>query len=114
MVTELHYYRGAERPDIRLWLQDDDKSLVDLSSGYTFRFTLGAAGAAPAFAKTTGITGAAGSGTAPDGTPNATITFAPGETDTMSPGRTVWWLRATTGGLDRYWSGPFVVREPGQ
>lgn len=104
----LVYYRTAERPDIRLWLLDDDGDLVDLS-GHTFEFKLGDPGSAALFTKTTGITGAVGSGTEPDGTPNVTITFAAGELDAVPASSCSWQLRATSASNDRVYQGRFSL-----
>jgi hypothetical protein len=110
-MANLVYVRTAERPDLKLWIEDDDGALIDFSSGYTFAFKLGHLGAAAVFTKTTGITGAAGSGTAPSGTPNVTITFSAAELDSVTAGKLKWQLRATTGGLDRVYQGDFVIRD---
>ncbi len=39
MSGPLRYYQGAERPTLRLWLLDDDGTLVDFSAGYTFSWS---------------------------------------------------------------------------
>jgi hypothetical protein len=111
MASVLRYYRTAERPDIRLWLLDDDGALVDFASGYTFTFKLGSPGSAASFTKTTGITGAAGAGTETSGTPNVTLTFTAAELDGLTAGTTTWQLRATTGGLDRVYQGQFALHD---
>lgn len=110
MASDLHYYRTAERPDLRLWLLDDDGALIDFSS-HTFAFKLGNPGSAAAFTKTTGITGAAGSGTETSGTPNVTLTFTAAELDGLTVGTTTWQLRATSGGLDRVYQGQFSLHD---
>jgi phosphoglycolate phosphatase-like HAD superfamily hydrolase len=110
-VQTLRYYRTAERPDIKLWLTDSNGTLVDLSTGYTFAFKLGNPGAAADFTKTTGITGAAGAGVDPSGTPNITHTFTAAELDGVTAGAYLWQIRATTGGLDRYFQGPFHLHD---
>lgn len=104
-MSALLYHRTAERPDIRLWLQDDDGNLVDFSTGHTFVFKIGHVGKVADVTKTTGITGAAGSGGETGGTPNVVISFTSGELDTVDRGSYVWQLRATTGGLDRIYQG---------
>ncbi|HRD59393.1 hypothetical protein [uncultured Nocardioides sp.] len=109
-MPTLTYYRTAERPAIKLWLLDDDGTLIDFSTGYTFEFKLGRPGAAATLTKTTGITGAAGSGTETSGTPNVNVSFTAGELDALVPkGNTTWQLRTTTGGVDRVWQGPFKL-----
>jgi hypothetical protein len=110
MPARLTYYRTAERPDLRLWLEDDDGSLIDLS-GYTFVFKLGRPGDAASFTKSTGITGAAGAGVNPTGTPNVVITFTGAELDALTPGFSTAQLRATSGGLDRIFQVPFELRD---
>lgn len=110
-MNELSYYRTAERPDIELWLEDVDGNLVDLSSGYTFVFKLGEPGTAATFTKSTGITGAAGSGVEPSGTPNVTLTFTANELDAVTRGPYTWQLRATTSSLDRIWQGRFQMHD---
>ncbi len=111
MASVLRYYRTAERPDLRLWLLDDDGALINFASGYTFAFKLGQPGSAATFTKTTGITGAAGSGTETSGTPNVTLTFTAAELDGLTAGATTWQLRATTSGLDRVYQGQFALHD---
>ena len=111
MAATLVYHRTAERPDIKLWLLDDDGDLIDFSSGYTFSFKLGSRGATAVFTKTSGITGAAGAGTEPDGTPNLTITFTAGELANETAGRYTWQLTATNNSLDRVFQGSFELRD---
>jgi hypothetical protein len=69
-------YLGDETATQIWWFVNG--SLVDYSSGYTFTGKL-AAVSSPAtviFTKTTGFTGAAGSGTETSGTPNLTVAWA--------------------------------------
>lgn len=80
--------RTAELPDVKLWWLDDDGTLINFASGYTFTFKLGRPGSAATFTKSTGITGAAGSGTETSGTPNVTISFTAAELDALAIGRT--------------------------
>ena len=111
MRANLVYYRTAERPDIKLWLEDDDGTLINFASGYTFAFKLGSPGSAATFTKSTGITGAAGAGTEPTGTPNVTLTFTAAELDSLTAGLTTWQLRATNSSLDRVYQGTFQLRD---
>lgn len=108
MADILRYHRTAERPVAELWLLDDDGTLIDFSSGYTFEFKVGGAGSTAILTKTTNINGAAGAGTEPSGTPNVTITWTAGEL-ALTPGSYGWQLTATTGGLDRVFEGLFQV-----
>ena len=100
-MTGLTYFRTAERPDVQMWLLDDDGTLIDFSTGYTFTFKLGAAGSDAVYTKTTLITGTAGAGVEGDGTPNIILQFLPGELDDVDPGSYSWQLVARTGGMDR-------------
>ncbi len=112
MADTLRYYRTAERPDIRIWLLDDNGNLIDFSAGgWTFQFKLGNPGKTATFTKTSGITGAVGSGVEPTGTPNITLTFTAAELDGLTAGPSLWQLRATTSGLDRYFQGPFHLHD---
>ena len=108
----VHLYRTAERPDVRLWVRDDDGNLIDFN-GYTLVFKLGNAGSAATFTKSSGITGAAGSGVAPPGvgTPNVTMTFTGAELDALVASNTTGQVKATSGGLDRYIQFPVTVHD---
>lgn len=106
----LTLYRTAERPAIKLWLQDEDGALLDFSTGYTFEFKIGRPGVAAVLTKTTGIAGAAGTGTETSGTPNLTISFTSGELDGLIPGPTTGQIKATTGGLDRFFTFDLTVK----
>lgn len=108
MSGPLRYHAGAERPALKLWLQDDDGTLIDFSSGYSFELRVGLPGQTPLLTKTSGIVGAAGAGVEPTGTPNVTISWTSGEL-AITVGAYSWQLKATTGGLDRYFSGVFHV-----
>lgn len=108
MSTMLGYHQNADRPAAKLWLFDDDGTLIDFSSGYTFSFKIGVAGSAALLTKTSGITGAAGSGTEPDGTPNVTVTWTAGEL-AITVGQYAWQLTATTSSLDRTFEGQIQI-----
>ena len=111
MGTTFVYTRTAERPDLKFWWEDEGGNLIDFSSGYTFSFKLAISLASTAaFTKTTGITGGAGAGAEPTGTPNITISFTAGELAAVAARTYVWQLTATTGGLDRVWDGKFVLK----
>jgi hypothetical protein len=100
-MAKIILYKTMERPDIKLWLVDDDKTLIDFSTGYTFTFKLGVPGSAATFTKSSGITGAAGAGTEPSGTPNIAMTFSAAELDSVAVGLTTGQLIATTSSLNR-------------
>lgn len=111
MATTLRYKRAAARPEITFWWRDRTGALIDFSTGYTFTFKLGAVGSAAAFTKSTGITGAAGAGVEPTGTPNVTLSFTAGELAALTIGPTTWELTATSGGLARIIGGSFVLED---
>lgn len=108
MSDTFKYHKTAERPAAELWIKDDDGTLINFLSGYTFSFKIGTPGSAALLTKTTGIAGAAGSGSEPDGTPNVTITWSAGEL-ALTPGIYAWELTATTSSLDRVFDGKFVI-----
>jgi hypothetical protein len=111
-MAKIILFKTGERPDIKLWLEDDDGTLINFASGYTFVFKVGLAGSAAVYTKSTNITGAAGAGAEPDGTPNVTMTFTAGELDSVaaSPGYTGQ-LRATNSSLDRLFQFPVEVKD---
>ena len=110
MNNTIRYRRSAERPDLQLWIQDDDGDLIDFSSGYTFEVKIGQLGSAAALTKTLLITGAAGAGTEPTGTPNITIAWSAGELD-LTPGYYDMQLTATTAGTDRVFNLPLQITD---
>lgn len=109
--STIEYFRTAERPGVSLWISDDDGSLINFAAGYTFVWKIGTIGSAALFTKSSGITGAAGSGTPGSGTPNVAITFTAGELDSLAAGYYTWQLRATTSSVDRIAQGAFVLTD---
>ncbi len=85
------YIRGSDLGDIGLFIEENG-TLLDLSSGYTFQLIVGdggLSGGTDGFAKTSpGITGATGSGTQFDGgVPNLVIKWeTTGELNVISAG----------------------------
>jgi hypothetical protein len=108
MSGRVVYNQKAERPSLALWWLDKAGDLIDLSSGYTFSFKIGERGETALLTKTGNITGAAGAGTAPTGTPNVVVDWQAGELD-LTPGTYLWQLTATNGSGDRTIEGTFVV-----
>ena len=102
------YHSAAERPALELWILDDDGALIDFSSGYTWSLKIGAAGSTALLTKTTNITGAAGAGTAPTGTPNVVVTWSAGEL-AITAGVYTAQLVATTSSTDRVFEFPFRI-----
>jgi hypothetical protein len=107
-MTVVRFHKTADRPALKLWLQDDDGTLIDFSSGWTFSFKIGNPGSAALLTKTSSITGAAGAGTEPTGTPNVTITWTAGELN-LTPGDYSAELTATTSSLDRVFRFGFQI-----
>jgi hypothetical protein len=105
---KLVYKKSADRPACEGWIFDDDGTLIDMSSGYTYSLKIGNPGSAALLTKTTNITGAAGSGVEPTGTPNVTITWVAGEL-ALTPGVYGVELTATASSLDRVFTGSFTV-----
>lgn len=110
MSVDLHYYAHDERPSAEIWWQDDDGTLVDFSSGYTFSLKVGVPGSAALLTKTSGITGAAGAGSEPTGTPNIVVAWTAGELN-LTPGIYALQLKATTSSLDRTLNGSITIHD---
>jgi hypothetical protein len=104
------YKRTAERPSLEIWWYDRTGALIDFSSVYTFSLKLGNTGETALLTKTTNITGAAGSGSAPSGDPNITVAWASGDLD-LDAGVYACDLTATTSSLDRVMSFPIQITE---
>lgn len=114
MSYKLSYHYAAERPTIQLWILNAQRELMDLSTGYTFSFRVGGTYASPLLTKTSGITGAVGSGVEPSGTPNVVISWSAGEiTAGLGSQRGTYpcWLTLTTGTADDIRTGTFKVTE---
>ncbi len=109
-MSAFRYDSDADKPIAELWIQDRSGALIDFSVGYTFVFKIGTQGSTALLTKSSGITGAVGSGVEPTGTPNVTITWAAGEL-ALTPGTYLWTLKATTSSLDRKYRGTFVIND---
>jgi hypothetical protein len=107
-LSTLRYHKTPERPSAELWLEDIDGTLIDFASGYTFSLKIGNKGSTALLTKTSGITGAAGAGSEPSGTPNVVIAWTAGEL-ALTAGRYTWQLTATSSALDRVFEGSFEV-----
>lgn len=107
-MAKLKYHSTADRPALELWLLDDDGSLIDFSSGYTFSLKIGRAGSAALLTKTSNIAGAAGAGAEPSGTPNVTVTWTAGEL-ALTPGTYTFQLTATSSSLDRVFTADIQI-----
>lgn len=96
---------GQQSPTWGLWWQDSTGALVNLATA-TLQLTIGHAGQANVLQTTVGLTGAAGAGVEPSGTPNVVIdpnaagvdllTVPSGLTSVMYP----MWIRDTITGRD--------------
>lgn len=108
-MTPITYYKNAEAPTLNLWWYSDDGTLVDFSSGVSgWQLKIGQYGETAVLTKTTGITGAAGSGTDPDGTPNVVVVWSAGDLN-VTPGHYVLQLTATTTAGDRVLTAPIRI-----
>ena len=99
MTGRLSYAAHAEDPAVGVWWTDRTGTLIDYSSGYTFEAVV-TDGVTALLSKTSGITGAAGAGTAPTGTPNIVITWGSGELN-LTPGEYTLELTPTSDGRQR-------------
>jgi hypothetical protein len=82
----ISYDRDSSDPPLQIWWTGQDKQLIDFSAVSAWSLRIGEEGQPAIVTKTTGIVGAAGSGTIDDGTPNVTITFTASELDALRPG----------------------------
>ena len=105
------WHRSAELPSLKLWwYDDDDETLVDLSAVSSWSLKIGHPGSAALLTKTTGITGAAGSGSEPDGTPNVVVAWSAGELN-LTPGAYGFQITATTASGDRVLLATIEIRD---
>lgn len=102
----LSYHAGAELPTARLWLTTPDGNLVDLTAP-TVTAIISRHGQILETI-TTGLTGAAGSGVEPSGTPNLTIAWSADDLD-LPAGTYDLRIEARTGGLDYVWVIPLLI-----
>lgn len=79
------WHRNAELPGMDVWWRDSKGDLLDLTTASAMTLRVGLVGRPAVIEKTVGIATAEGSGTDPDGVPNVTITWLPGELD-IEPG----------------------------
>lgn len=110
MTARVRYDRTAELPSLEIWWLDDDGALVNMSTASGFSLKIGAIGAAALLTKTSGITGAAGAGVEPTGTPNVTVAWSAGELD-LEPGPYTLQLTATFTGGQRVLKCSFLVED---
>lgn len=95
----IQYAKGATRPDLKLWLYNEDELLIDFATGFQFTVRIGDRGVPALTEKTTGITGATGTGNAdtPGSTPNLAIAWSAGELN-IAPGEYTLQINADAGG----------------
>lgn len=110
MSSRIAYRSNAERPGMSIWWFDDAGNLIDFSAGYTFSLKIGPKGGAALLTKTSNITGAAGAGVEPTGTPNIVVTWSGGELN-ITPGAYELELTATTGSADRVLTADIVITQ---
>lgn len=106
----LEYHQKAEEPPAGFWLRNSGGNLINFAGGWTFTLHIGKSRTTPLVSKTSNIAGAAGSGEAPDGVPNITVTWDAGELD-LATGTYRWWLYCRHDvNRDRVFEGPFIVK----
>ena len=98
-VGRLIYAQHAEDPGPGIWWLSRAGTLIDFSSGYTWSAKI-TDGTTTLLTKTSGITGAAGSGTNPTGSPNVAIDWSADELN-IAPGEYTLELTPTVGGRQR-------------
>lgn len=94
----IKYRTTDELQPIELWLRDNSGDLIDFSIYDTFKVELIRGGVA-SLTKATGIVGAAGAGSEPDGTPNLVVNWSAGELE-LDAGVYLIVITARDGGLD--------------
>lgn len=94
---------GESLPDLGLFLRENGQLIAGLASGATFELKVASLEGDVLFSKTTGITGQAGTGFPPLGTPNVVIQWgATDELDELTKGTFLAQLKITSGGRSRY------------
>jgi hypothetical protein len=115
-MTVFTYYTGDELGAVNLWWRNSAGTLIDFSAGYTFEVRLGDPLDTATLTVTTGITGAAGAGSKPDGTPNVVIAWTAANLGSLTVPVDLtqviypMFVKATTATLDRHYPGELAVR----
>lgn len=107
-MSKVAYVSSAERPGLGLWIVDSAGNLIDFSSGYTFTLKIGPRGGAALLTKTSNITGAAGAGVEPTGTPNIVVLWGAGEL-ALTAGVYQCELTCTSSSADRVYTFDIVI-----
>jgi hypothetical protein len=108
----LIYVAGSVLPSAQLWWRDGGNNLIDFSAASAWQVKIVDKTNRTLLTKTTGVTGAAGSGVEGLGVPNVVVAWAAGELD-VSPGEHTLFVRATQAGAVRYLYRPItIVRAP--
>lgn len=96
-MADLNYNAAAELPDATFAWRDDDKNLIDFSSGFSFQLKLSLDGKTADLTKVDGFTGAATD-------PNVTVSWDVDELSVLAPGPYSGQLRARrdSDSKDRY------------
>lgn len=89
-MTTIEVVDGESLPSLGLFVRENGTLLTGLDSGHTFEMKVADSAGTLVFTKTSGITGQAGSGVPPNGTPNVVVqwTASPSELAAMSGGST--------------------------
>jgi hypothetical protein len=105
----IHYPTpAASLPDVQFTWNDADGNIIDFSTGWTFKMTIGRPPNAAAITKTSGIVGHAQS-------PNIIVIWNPNELISLTPG--VWYFQITasygpSGGKQRVMTGSLRIDQP--
>lgn len=99
MANNREWHRGAELPALAVWWLDSQGTLIDFT-GAAFEVRIGQLGCPALLVKTSGVTGGAGAGAEPTGTPNVLITWQPDDLD-IEPDAYIVTIVATVGASDR-------------
>ena len=75
---------GENLPSLGLFVRENGTLLTGLDTGHTFELKIAEADGTVVVTKTTGITGQAGTGTPPSGTPNVVIAWSSGTSELAS------------------------------
>jgi hypothetical protein len=105
----IHYPTpSASLPAAAFSWTDANNNLIDFSTGYTFRMTIGQPPNRAVITKTTGFTGYA----PVVGSPNLVVSWAPSELSSLTPGNWHFQITATqTGGGQRILTGTLRIDE---
>lgn len=112
-MTLVHYI-GDEHDD-NLWLRASNRTLIDLSSGYTLTAKITDLQLTTLVTKASGVTGATGAGNEPDGTPNVVVAYTTSELNALTAGSYILQVQArrNSDSKDLIWQIPWQLKQAG-